>query len=90
MVVDAEQRLEQILQQKPELRNQWEAERKLRNDPRVNRIGEFLRSSSLDELPQLINMIRGEMSMVGLRPVVSGQWSVVRAELWRFGADVGY
>jgi Undecaprenyl-phosphate galactose phosphotransferase WbaP len=83
MVVDAEQRLEQLLQQKPELRHQWENERKLRHDPRVNRIGRFLRASSLDELPQLINVIRGEMSLVGPRPVV-------RAELRRFGADVGY
>jgi undecaprenyl-phosphate galactose phosphotransferase len=83
MVVDAEQRLEQLLQQNSELRNQWEAERKLRHDPRVNRIGQFLRASSLDELPQLINVIRGEMSLVGPRPVV-------RAELRRFGADVGY
>ena len=83
MVVDAEERLEQLLQQQPDLRNQWQTERKLRHDPRVNRIGRFLRSTSLDELPQLINVIRGEMSLVGPRPVV-------RAELRRFGADVGY
>jgi Undecaprenyl-phosphate galactose phosphotransferase WbaP len=83
MVVDAERRLEQLLQQSPVLRIQWENERKLKHDPRVSRIGQFLRATSLDELPQLINVIRGEMSLVGPRPVV-------RAELRRFGADVDY
>lgn len=83
MVVDAEQQLEQLLQQQPELRAQWENERKLRHDPRVNGLGRFLRATSLDELPQLINVIRGEMSLVGPRPVVN-------AELPRFGDQVGY
>ena len=83
MVIDAEQRLEQVLQQSPELRQQWEEERKLRDDPRVSPLGRFLRRTSLDELPQLLNVIRGEMSLVGPRPVVS-------AELPRYGDDVGY
>jgi len=83
MVVDAEQQLEHLLQQRPELRAQWESERKLRHDPRVSRLGYFLRKSSLDELPQLINVIRGEMSLVGPRPVV-------RTELPRYGDQVGY
>ncbi len=83
MVVDAEQQLEQLLQQHPELRTQWENERKLRHDPRVNVFGHFLRATSLDELPQLINVIRGEMSLVGPRPVVN-------AELTRYGDQVGY
>lgn len=83
MVIDAEQQLEQLLQQQPELRTQWENERKLRHDPRVNGLGRFLRSSSLDELPQLLNVIRGEMSLVGPRPVVA-------AELPRYGDDIGY
>jgi Undecaprenyl-phosphate galactose phosphotransferase WbaP len=83
MVVDAEQQLEQLLQQQPALRTQWENERKLRHDPRVNDLGHFLRTTSLDELPQLINVIRGEMSLVGPRPVVN-------AELSRYGDQVGY
>ena len=83
MVVDAEQQLEQLLQHQPELRAQWENERKLKDDPRVNGFGRFLRTSSLDELPQLINVIRGEMSLVGPRPVVV-------AELARYGDEIGY
>lgn len=83
MVVDAEQQLEQLLQKRPELRHQWQRERKLRHDPRVSPIGRLLRRTSLDELPQLINVVRGEMSLVGPRPVV-------RAELPRYGDEVGY
>jgi undecaprenyl-phosphate galactose phosphotransferase len=83
MVVDAEQQLEQLLQQHPDLRSQWENERKLRQDPRVSRLGFFLRASSLDELPQLINVIQGQMSLVGPRPVV-------KEELSRYADDVGY
>jgi len=83
MVVDAEQQLEHLLQRRPELRNQWQSERKLRHDPRVSSIGRLLRRTSLDELPQLINVIRGEMSLVGPRPVV-------KAELHRYGDEVGY
>ena len=83
MVVDAEMQLERLLQRRPDLRRQWENDRKLKQDPRVSPIGRFLRRTSLDELPQLINVIKGEMSLVGPRPVV-------RTELKKYGPEVVY
>jgi Undecaprenyl-phosphate galactose phosphotransferase WbaP len=83
MVNNSQEVLQKLLDRSPELREEWEANHKLKNDPRITGIGRFLRRTSFDEFPQLINILKGEMSLVGPRPVVD-------TEMVKYGKSFDY